>query len=719
VGKTRLAIELATIVQPEFDEGVVFVDLTPVSDAGLVLAAVAATLGVIEDPGHPLIHTLNEHLRGRNLLLVLDNFEQVVAAGSDVASLLAAGADVKLLLTSREPVHVSWEHAYSLGPLPVPEPLASDRHSLVRFPATALFIERARAAEAGFSPDARSGPAITEICRRLDGLPLAIELAAAWTRALRPEDILQRLQHREGLPGEGPPDAPERHRTLTHAIRWSYGLLPPRERAVFRRLGVFSGGCSMEVLEHVCAGLHSDILAPVASLVDKSLLVRVDAGETRFRLLEPIREFALEELRGAGEAEEVHGRHAAWFLNLTERAYRMVWSQHQEEWLARLDREHDNIRAALQWSLGGGDEETGVRLAGSVHRYWFVRGHFREAEQWLRLAASKAHVSDRARAAALVGLGAHLYAQGWSEQALEAAEKSVTIARTLDDSYMLAAALHTAGLAAFAKGDLPYAEQLYAEMLLAARSAGDEWMAARALTNLGVLLFERGEREAGKRAVEEALLLARPLRDRWLISTVTAGLGRVLASDDPERAAALFKESLTLAYETRHRWRIARLLENFASLLARSDREDDAVLLLGAAQRLREAIGTLRRPSVQSWVDAAAAPVRERLGRARFEAALDRGKTMTLEEAVTLALGRPASAGQPRVARPGGLTGREVQIALAIARGLTNRAIGDDLKISERTVDAHVQNILNKLGMSRRTQLAGWATTHLSSGTVS
>jgi len=717
VGKTRLAIELATIVQPEFDEGVVFVDLTPVSDAGLVLAAVAATLGVIEDPGHPLIHTLNEHLRGRNLLLVLDNFEQVVAAGSDVASLL--GADVKVLLTSRAPIHISWEHAYSLNPLAVPEPLTSDRRSLARFPATALFIERARAAEAGFSPDAKSGSAITEICRRLDGLPLAIELAAAWTRVLRPEDILRRLQHGEGLPGEGPPDAPERHRTLTHAIRWSYGLLPPGERAVFRRLGVFSGGCSVDALEHVCGGLQGDILAPVASLVDKSLLVRVDAGETRFRLLEPIREFALGELHRAGEAEGVHGRHAAWFLHLAERSYRMVWSEHQEEWLARLDREHDNIRTALQWSLGGGDEETGVRLAGFIYRYWFIRGHFREAEQWLRLAATKPEVSAHAQAAALAGLGFHLYAQGKPEPALEAAEKCVTIARTLDDPYMLAVALHSAGQAAWGKGDLPYAEHLHAEMLIEARRAGDNWVAARALTNLGLLRFERGDRDAGKRAVEEALLLARPLRDRWLISNVTAGLGRVLASDDPERAAALFRESLTLAYETRHRWRIARLLENFAALLARSEQPDDAARLLGAAQRLREVIGSVRGPSVQSWVDATAAPARERLGRARFEAALDRGKTMTLEEAVTLALGRPATAGQPRALRPGGLTGREVQIALAIARGLTNRAIAGDLKISERTVEAHVQNILNKLGMSRRTQLAGWATTHLSSGNVS
>jgi non-specific serine/threonine protein kinase len=284
---------------------------------------------------------------------------------------------------------------------------------------------------------------------------------------------------------------------------------------------------------------------------------------------------------------------------------------------------------------------------------------------------------------------------------------------------MLTVALHSAGQAAWGKGNLPYAEHLHAEMLIEARRAGDDWMAARALTNLGLLRFERGDREAGKRAVEEALLLARPLRDRWLISNVTAGLGRVLASDDPERAAALFRESLTLAYEMRHRWRIASLLENFAALLARSEQPEDAARLLGAAQRLREVIGSLRGPLMQSWVDAIAAPVRERLGPARFEAARERGRTMILEEAVTLALGRPAAAGQPRTSRPGGLTGREVQIALAIARGLTNRAIAEDLKISERTVDAHVQNILNKLGMSRRTQLAGWATTHLSSGTHS
>jgi len=711
VGKTRFAIELASTIASEFDDGAVFVDLAPLRDPGLVLDAIAQTLGVLDHPDRPRLESLKRHLRDRNILLLLDNLEHVIAAASDVADLLAICPDLKLLVTSRQPLHLRWEHKYTLLPLGVPGPAEKpDLNTLARYPATALFIERARAADARFTLSKRNVSTVVEICRRLDGLPLAIELAAAWVDVLGSEGILTRLVDRQGLPSSGLRDVPQRQRTLLDAIVWSYDLLNEGERSVLRALGAFSGEATFDAIEAVCVELRGDLLTVVASLVDKSLVLRIGDGETRFRMLETIHEFAEERLELTREAGTVRSRHAAWFLNLAQQAERFIWSEHQAAWFERLERDHDNVRAALNWCLSGGDEETGVLLAASMHRFWFARGYIREGRKWCQIAASKQQVSARGRALALRNLAFFLTQQGEAEQAVRLAEQAAALARSVGEPLLMAWILHGLALATSAVGDFERSESLCREMLGMARQAGDEPLVVRALCGIASGLQRRGDKVRARVVLEEALSLARPRHDKWLTSVVTGSLGHALVLEDPEQALMLLKESLALAHDIGHHWLTAHHLEDLAGVLASSDRAEVSAILLGASESLRDAFGFARSVSLQAAVGAAA---RERLGPASFEAAWNKGRAMTVDEAVALALGRSAPARVERAQRPGGLTGREVQIVVDIGRGLTSRQIAEKLGISERTVDAHVQNIRNKLGMEKRAQIAVWASAHL------
>lgn len=712
VGKTRFAIELASTVAPEFDDGVVFVDLAPVRDPALVLDAIARALGVVDHPDRPALQRVQQHLADRNLLLLLDNLEQVIAAAADVADLLTAGPHVKLLVTSRQPLHVRWEHRYNLLPLALPDATARvDHNTLARHPATALFLERARAVETRFSMDERNASTIVEICRRLDGLPLAIELAAAWVSALGLEAILSRLSDHQDLPLNGPRDLPERQRTLFNAIAWSYDLLNEAERSVFRALGAFAGQIPLDAIEEVCKGLRVDVLTPLAGLVDKNLLLRVGNGEMRFRMLETIRTFAEERLELTGEADAVRARHAAWFLGLAQRAERFIWSEHQTAWFERMERAHDDVRVALNWCFSGRDEETGVLLAASMHRFWFARGYIREGRRWCQIAASKHQVSARGHALALRNLAFFQVQQGEAEQAVRLAEEAAALAQSVGEPSLMIWILWGLALATDAAGDLQRSERLYGEVLDMARQAGDETMVARALVEIGNMLRIRGDIVRARAVLEEALSLARPRHDKWLTGAVTNVLGRTLAREDPVQALMLLEEGLALSHDIGHRGLTARGLEDLAGLLASSDRAEISATLLGASESLADAFGFVRSGS--GPVLDAAGVARERLGPVAFEAALSKGRAMTADEAVALALGRSAPARVERAQLPGGLTGREVQIVLDVARGLTNRQIAEELGISERTVDAHVQNIRNKLGMEKRAQIAAWASAHL------
>jgi predicted ATPase/DNA-binding CsgD family transcriptional regulator len=711
VGKTRFALELASRVASRFDQGAVFVDLAPLRDAGLVLDLVARVLGGVEHLDRPVLAQLQRHLRNQNLLLILDNFEHVIAAAADLADLLEAGPQVKLLVTSRQPLHIRWEYRYNLPPLALPDaPARLHPDTLARYSATALFMERVRMAETGFSANERNASAVVEICHRLDGLPLAIELAAAWTAVLGPEAVLSGLSAQRAFPLGSSRDAPERQRTLFDAVAWSYDLLNEAERRVFRALGAFAGETPLEAIEAVCEGLGVDVLTPVAGLVDKNLLLRVGEGETHFRMLETIRSFAEEQLERMGEADVVRRRHAAWFLALARRVERFIWSEHQAVWLLRLERAHDNVRLALNWCFSGGDEETGALLVAAMHRFWFARGYIREGRRWNELAASKRQLSDRGRALALRNLAFFLMHQGEVQQALGLAEQAAALARSVGEPSLMAWVLHGLALAMDEVGDIERCEHLNREILDLARQAGDEALAIRALGGIGSALQSRGDHAQARVFFGEALALARPRHDKWLTSVVTGNLGLALVPEDPVQALALLKESLALAYEIGHRLLTVRRLEDLASLQAQAE---VTAQLLGASEVLRDAFGLKRGSSSEAMVSATAVIARERLGSAAFEAAWNQGRAMTPGEAVALALGRSAPAPTAHAGRPGGLTDREVQIVWEIVNGLTNRQIAEKLEISQRTVDAHVQNILNKLGVEKRTQIAVWASRHL------
>jgi ATP/maltotriose-dependent transcriptional regulator MalT len=430
-------------------------------------------------------------------------------------------------------------------------------------------------------------------------------------------------------------------------------------------------------------------------------------------MLETVREFAEERLEMMGEAHVVRRRHAAWFLDLARQSERFIWSEHQAAWLERVERAHDNVRSALHWCLSGGDEETGVLLTASMHRFWFARGYLREGRRWCEVAVSKQRVSVRARALALRNLAFFLRHQGEADQAFPLAEQAVALAESVGEPALMAWILHGWAQVASAVGDAERSEGAFRDMLQMARRAGDHALAARALCGIASSLRIRGDHVGARALLEEALSLARPRHDKWLTSVVTADLGLALAMDDTVQGLMLLEESLALSYDIGHRWLIARRLEDLARFLASSDRAEVSAKLLGASETFRETFGFARGASAEATLSEARRAARERLGSAAFDAAWSQGRAMTADQAVALALGRTTSVPPERIQRPGGLTGREVQIALDITRGLTNRQIAQKLTISERTVDAHVQNIRNKLGVDKRAQIAAWTTAYL------
>jgi predicted ATPase len=381
-GKTRVALQTTAEVLDAFEDGVVFVELAPIAAPTLVVPTVAQAVGVRDAGNRPAMEALEAYLRDRRLLLLLDNFEQVVAAAPDIARLLAACPGLKVLVTSRAPLHLSGEHEYPVPPLPLP--IVGDPGStaeLAANPAVALFVQRAQEVRPDFGLTDENAATVAEVCRRLDGLPLAIELAAARIKLLPPRELLARLERRLPLLTGGPRDAPERQRTLRDAIAWSHDLLDDVEQVLFRRLSVFVGGCSIQAAGGVCvadADLGFDVLDGVASLLNKSLLRREDGpgGEPRFSMLETVREYALERLEACGETTAIRRRHAEFFLDLAERIEVELWGPDQSALLDRCEAEHDNFRAVLAWTQGAGDDPvTALRLAAGLAQFWNIRSH--------------------------------------------------------------------------------------------------------------------------------------------------------------------------------------------------------------------------------------------------------------------------------------------------------------------------------------------------------
>ena len=613
VGKTRLALQAAAEACDGFDDGVFFVPLAPLRDPALVPAAIAQALGVAEAPGRPLLDGLKAYLRGKRLLLVLDNFEQVVGAAPVVAELLAAAPRLTVLTTSREVLRLYDERDYPVPPLPLP-PAASRAQGrlaapddLIGYDAVHLFVERARAVRPDFALTPENAAAVAEIVRRLDGLPLAVELAAARIAILSPQAMLARLQSRLRLLTGGARDLPARQQTLRAAIAWSHDLLGAAEQALFRRLGVFVGGATLEAIEAVCAttsdeqratsgdaaghdagavGRSSlDVLDGVESLVAKSLLRQEEGvvGEPRFAMLETIREYALERLAESGEEAATRERHLRHYLALAEEAAPRLMHGERGEWRERLDAEHDNVRAALAWSQrAGADPETALRLAGAA--YWVyhaVGSQLREGRDWLEgaLALSTPAQRGKARATALYAAGAMAWVQGDLDVGLPRLEESVALLRAVGDRPGLAYALHLRGQMRVALGD-PAGRDDLQEAATLLRQERDNWGLGLLLFSLGDDALARGDDAAARSLYEESLALLRQVGERWPATLPLTSLGRLAwLRGDYAAARALMEEGLAIRRELGRSWLLAISLASLAEVArAEGDHERSAAL---------------------------------------------------------------------------------------------------------------------------------------------
>jgi predicted ATPase/class 3 adenylate cyclase len=686
-GKTRLALQAAAEMLDDFRDGVFFVALAPISDPGLVASTIAQTLGLREADGIPLRDSLNAYLREKQLLLLLDNFEQVLPAAPLVAELLAAAPGLKLMATSRAALRLRGEKEFAVPPLSLPDPKRLPAlEALSQYAAVALFIQRAVDVRPEFTVTNENAPAVAEICARLDGLPLAIELAAARIKLLPPQALLARLENRLKLLTGGARDLPARQQTLRGAIAWSCDLLEEPEKRLFRRLAVFVAGCTLEAAEAVCSAdgdLEIDVLEGLASLVDKSLLQQNDlaSGEPRFTMLETIREYGLEELEASGEAPAIRRQHAEFFLTQAERRETDVPAR-----FARLERERDNLRAALAWCQeDSASGELGLRLAAALMGLWYWRGPASEAWRWLTAALAHPGAAARTVARGRVLWAAAIFAgagRADPEVRRELGEESLAIARELGDPQLLGSVLRHLGQMAQNRGELDTAWRLTEESLAADREAGDQGGIAAGLGMLGLYAREQGETEKARAYMDESVarlrelgfiahwgtvnriqlaveesdfVFARSLAEEtlthsrkldfwWVTAQVLGQLGRMATYDgDYAAAKAFWDENLTLSWERGEgqRHNLPGSLEGLAALAAARGESERAACLWGAAAALRETPNH-RPPAGSVGVPAADEPrlaaVRAALGEEAFTAAWAEGRALSPQQAVEYAL---------------------------------------------------------------------------------
>jgi predicted ATPase/DNA-binding CsgD family transcriptional regulator/Tfp pilus assembly protein PilF len=589
VGKTRLALRVASDLRAQFAAGVCFVPLAPISDARLVVSTIAGVLGLWGESDLPLLERIKAWLSETQMLLLLDNFEQVAAAAPAVAELLTTAPGLKVLVTSRAALHIYGGHHFPVPPLALPDPThLPPTEQLQQYEAVALFVQRAKAVRPDFALTDENAAAVATICGRLDGLPLAIELAAARIRLLPPAAMLARLNNRLSLLTGGAQDAPARQQTLRNAIDWSYDLLDADEQRLFRRLAVFAGGCTLEAAEAVCNAegeQGNEILDGVASLIDKSLLRQVEPGgsEPRLAMLQTIREYALERLTNSGELDTLRRRHAEFFLALAEAADAAEEVAEQDAAHQRLEVEYDNLRAALDWSAASdSDVDLGLRMAGAMGEFWKIHGHIREARTYLTTllarAGTAAPTHGRAKA---VTIAARMALTEDDPVARALYEESLSLWRTLGDKYGISLALMGLGHVALYAGDLETARTRYAEALALRREVGNKRGTASALESLGDVAVQQGDYPQAITLCEESLALSREIDDTWGVIHALAGIAAVCAHrGEYTRATALLEEGLTLAQALCSRSTIAALLGALGQLAAQQGEYDRAAALL-------------------------------------------------------------------------------------------------------------------------------------------
>ncbi|HZG68230.1 MAG TPA: tetratricopeptide repeat protein [Herpetosiphonaceae bacterium] len=625
-GKTRLGLQIASDSRDSFTHGVCFVPLATVAEPAAVPTAIAEALSITGSGQQSILEALEEFLRDRELLLLLDNFEQVVGAAQAVATLLAAAPRLKVLVTSRTPLHLQGEHELSVPPLPLPD-RAADPGELARNAAVALFVQRARSVRPTFGLTKANAPAVAAICHRLDGLPLAIELAAARTKILTPQAMLARLDQSLALLSGGAQDLPARQQTLRGTIDWSYDLLQPAEQRLFLRLAVFVGGCTLAAAETLWPVASDDAPATtldvLQSLVDKSLVLQVDEpdapdAEPRFTMLETIRTYALERLAAQDELEAAHLRHAEYFLLLA--------TDTGHDWIERVERDLDNIRAALNWALQTGTSDLALRLACGLWQFWLQRGYWGEGRRWLEagLAKGKENLPPDLVVTASYQIGGLACRQRDYTRAIEASEESLRLGREVGDTDGVAWSLNTLGSVALDRGDYAGAEALQNESVAIFRAAGDLWGTANALNGLGEVAAARADYERSVALHEEALSLRRRSGNRSSTAWPLLNLARVaLLRGDFARARTLAEESRRLFTAGGDQWGTAWSMQILGRLDALQN-EDRARSLLEDALGLFHVLGD---PCGIAWTllelgRAARAELGEDQAGARIEVAL-------------------------------------------------------------------------------------------------
>jgi predicted ATPase/DNA-binding XRE family transcriptional regulator len=650
IGKTRLAIQAATEALDDFSDGAFFIALAPVIDSTLVMATIATTLGVPDAGPRTPLERLKAFLHGKQILLVLDNFEQVLAAASDIAELLSACLLLKLLVTSRAPLRIRSERQILVAPLTLPDPAASlDLEAISQSTAIILFIQRAQAVQSEFMLTRENAPTIAAICTRLDGLPLAIELISARVKLLSPSALLERLHGRLMLQSDGLRDLEPRQRTLNNAIDWSYQLLSAEEQTLFRRLGMFVGGWTLDAATAVCTdNLNLNVFEGLASLLDKSLIKQeaMFEDEPRFTMLETIREYALERLAYSGESEALQRLHASYFMTMVDTPNPVI-SERAGQWLERLEIELANIRIALNWSQTVGTSEVELRMALALYEFWRQRGHLEEGSTWLQHGLARYHgeINHELRAKALNTLGTLLLFQGDLKAAQVYFEESLMLLRVHGDTSLLADILNDYGMLMALRGETELAISMLEEGLALWRQLGDIAGIAQTLFFRGNLAYIQRDNELARARWEESLAVKRALGDTWMIANLLANLAMVaLDQGDYRKAEVNLTESLRLLSHMGEKWQLIHTLEVLARLAVERGQEshDEQSLrrgaqLFGATEAFRETLQAQIMEFQRHSHEQGIAVLRTHLDAIVLKAAWAEGRAMSLEQAVTYA----------------------------------------------------------------------------------
>jgi non-specific serine/threonine protein kinase len=712
VGKTRLAARVASDARPAFPDGIWFVSLASIASPDRVVTTIAEAIDIRETGTAPLDRRLRDFLCDRNALLVLDNFEHVLDAATEIADLLAYCPQLSVLATSRTRLHLSGEHELPLAPLPLPQFNARRLDALAHEPAVVLFLDRARGVLPGFIPTAETAGAIVEICRRLDGLPLALELAAARLKLFSPAALLEQLDRPLAVLTGGPRDLPPRQRSLRDTVAWSYQLLRPHEQSLFRRLAIFATGWTIEAAGAVCPD-EPDLLDGLAELADQALIARDDTpGDTaRFRMLVAIRAYGLEQLDAAGERHDVALRHARFVLALAQRS---VVSQAEAEQgrYDQLDRGRDDVRAALAFATDElADDDLALRLATALYGFWYVRGPVSEGQRWLeRALQTGSAAAPELRATALYQCGELARVRGDTVRAATLARHCLRLAHEHDLTGQAAQATFLLGNIAVSRDTFDEAVAHFEAALAISQARGDTERVAMTLTNLGQALRRMGDMQRARAQLEQALPLWDASGSSWGRAIALMGLGEIARDTGmPDRAAPYFRDSLRIFRTLHDDWGIADCLDGLAEVAFARGQPQRAAQLMAVSEALLTNLGIVpseseqrRRARIHPGAAAASSAVAE------VQVPVDQDR---LDDTIAEAL-RDDAGHVAAVSESSRLTERELEILRLIAAGRSNKEIAGTLFLSIRTVERHITNLYAKIDAHGKADATAWAFRH-------